>query len=438
LDVAHWSAGLLLAVLAGCAEAPVAPALAVVDCPSSSLLAHTRCLAGRDAAGAYVVVAIPERWNGVLVLHAHGGPFLGAPTAARVDEDLVRWAIVPAAGYAWAATSYRQGGVAVRAAGEDIERLRTIALGVLDRPQTIVLHGQSWGGNVAAKEAETAAGRHLFDGVLLTSGVLAGGPRAYEHRFDLRVVYQYLCHDLPRPDEPPYPLWMGLPDDSPLTTAQVTARADDCLGTSHRPDERTPGQARRLQALLSVVGVPEASVANELGFATFTFRDLARRYHGSVFGNIGAVYRGSGDDDALNAGVARYATDPAAARAFADDSDLTGRIDLPVLTMHAIDDPVAFVEMERRFGDRMIAAGHGANLVQTFSDDRVHSYVSDATYVALLGALVAWLQDGTKPTPAAVAAGCIAAASRFPSTCRFRPDFVPAPLESRVTDRVRP
>ncbi len=346
---------------------------------------------------------------------------------------------MPAAGYAWAATSYRQGGVAVRSAGEDLVRLRSIAIAAVGPPKTILLHGQSWGGNVAAKAAETDAGRRLFDGVLLTSGVLAGGPRAYEHRFDLRVVYEYLCRNHPRPDEPAYPLWMGLPEGNGLTPTDLRARADACLGSSHAPAARTPAQASRMRQLLAVVHIPERSVEAELGFATFTFQDIARRYGWkSVFTNVGAVYRGSDDDVALNAGVERDAADPAASRAFADDSDLSGRIDVPVLTMHAIHDPTAFVEMERRFGDRMAAAGRAGNLVQTFSDDAVHSYVSDASYVALLAALRAWVVDGAKPTPAGIADACVAAQARYPSTCRFRPDFVPAPLESRVADRARP
>ena len=44
--------------------------------------------------------------------------------------------------------------------------------------------------------------------------------------------------------------------------------------------------------------------------------------------------------------VARYAADPSARADFAADADLAGRIAVPVLTVHAIDDPTAFVELE--------------------------------------------------------------------------------------------
>jgi hypothetical protein len=51
---------------------------------------------------------MPAHWQGELVLHSHGGPFLGAPTMKRVEEDLQRWSIMPRAGYAWAGSSFRQ------------------------------------------------------------------------------------------------------------------------------------------------------------------------------------------------------------------------------------------------------------------------------------------------------------------------------------------
>ena len=49
-----------------------------------------------------------------------------------------------------------------------------------------------------------------WEGILLTSAVVAG-PATYDFRVDLRAIYQYLCNNHPRPDEPAYPLFIGLP-----------------------------------------------------------------------------------------------------------------------------------------------------------------------------------------------------------------------------------
>ena len=48
-------------------------------CPSV-VPATAKCLSGQDSAGAFYLIAMPEKWNGDLVMHAHGGPSLDAPT----------------------------------------------------------------------------------------------------------------------------------------------------------------------------------------------------------------------------------------------------------------------------------------------------------------------------------------------------------------------
>jgi len=432
----------VIAVLAGAMRlahgAPVEEAPPQPRACPSGIPETIHCLGGQDSAGAFYLIAVPNVWNGILVVHSHGGPFLGAPTMKRTEEDLQRWSVEPRAGYAWAASSYHQGGVAVHSAAEDTERVREIAVKLL-KPKLTILHGQSWGASVAAVTAETYTAGKPFDGVMLTSGVLAGGSRAYDFRLDLRVVYEYLCHNFPRADEAQYPLWMGLPADQHMKEAEIKARVDECLAVNKPAAERTPEQAAKLRQLLAVVKIPERTLVSHMSWATLDFQDIATKRTGgaNVFGNIGAEYRGSDDDKALNAAVLRYAADPTAVTRFAADADPTGRIPVPVLTAHAIDDPTAFVEMEHTFADTMARAGRADSLVQVFSMDHDHSYISDATYVALLDALTHWVREGKKPTPADIAAGCEAAQAKFPSTCHLEPDYHPAALDTRVTPRQR-
>ncbi len=417
---------------------------AATPCPAGTP-AGTRCLAGRDSAGAWYLIALPADWNRILVLHAHGGPALGAPDPQRSVEDLQRWKIMVHAGYAWAGSTFRDGGVQVRSAAEDTERLRRIFVAHVARPERTVLHGQSWGASVAAVAAQTfvardAEGRRPYDAVLLTSGVLAGGSRAYEFRLDLRVIYQALCANHPLPDEPQYPLWMGLPPDSKLTRQQLARRVSDCLGLDRPAAARSAEQQQKLKTIVDTVRIPERSVQGHLAWGTWHFQDIVHKRTGGTnpFGNIGAVYAGSGDDAALNARVARYAADPAAIARLAADTDPNGRIPVPVLTVHAVDDPVAFVEMQHSFRETMRRAGTADHLVQTFTAHNEHSYLADPVYPALMSTLLDWSAGGAKPTPAQVAARCEALGPTFGAGCRFLPDYEPRPLESRVTPRRRP
>lgn len=434
-----WNALLLfatVATLAGCQTPPAPPpepAPMAAACPKG-VPDGASCWRGVDSAGAHVLMIKPAQWSGVLVVHAHGGPVLGTPTAKRADDDAARWAITVKAGHAWAASVFRQGGVEVRAAAEDTERVRRVFVQHVAQPKRTLLHGQSWGAGVAAKAAEMYPAS--WDGVLLSSGVLAGGSRSYDFRLDLRAVYQHLCGNHPKADEPAYPLWMGLPADSKLTRPELAARVDACLGVRKPAAQRTPEQAAKLKTIVDVIRIPEKSVIGHLNWATWHFQDIAlhRTGGGNPFDNRRVRYAGSPDDTALNAAVLRYDADPKAAARFATDTDPTGDIRVPVLTVHGIDDATAFVEMDHHFRQVMKKAGRGANLVQTFVRSSEHSYLGDATYPPLFDALLAWVERGQKPTPAAVAARCDAGSARW-GACAFDVAFTPKPLDSRVYPR---
>jgi alpha-beta hydrolase superfamily lysophospholipase len=411
-------------------------------CPET-VAENTRCLSGRDSAGAWFWFAIPAQWNGTLVVHAHGGPELGEPKADRVAGDLARWSIWTRAGYAYAGSGFHQGGVAVGSAADDVEHVRQLFVQQIGAPKRTILHGQSWGASVAAKTAERYAtpvnGKSPYDAVLLTSGVLAGGSLSYDFRFDLRVVYQAVCNNHPRPDEPAYPLWQGLPLDASLTRAQLAARVDECTGVRLPAAQRTAQQQQNLADILGAVAIPESSLIAHLNWGTWHFQDIVFKRLGgrNPFSNDRVRYTGTRDDAALNARAFRATADARARADFAADADLTGRIAVPVLTMHGTNDPTAFVELESTFRETMQRGGSADRLVQLFTDDSEHSYLSDAQYVTAMRALLAWVDGGAKPTPASIAAQCARVDAVFAPKvgCRFLRTFVPRPLAARVPAR---
>ncbi len=403
---------------------------------------QTRCWSGRAAKGGYYWIAVPHDWNGVLVVHAHGGPRTADPQPNDPLEDLERFSMTVQEGFAWAGSTYRRGGYGARMAAEDTDDLRRIFWGAFGRPRRTLLHGQSWGGNVAAKAAELyardAEGQVVWDGVVLTSGVLAGGTRAYDFRADLRAVYQYYCNNHPAPDEAQYPLWSGLPVDSGMKRAELARRVQSCTGVGLPESQRSPEQKQRLADILNVVGVSEDHLVAHLAWATFLFRDLVQqRLDGlNPFDNSRTVYQGSHDDLALNAGVTRFTADPMAVARLAYDADLSGLIVAPTLTIHAKHDPTAFVWHEALYRDRVTRAGRADLLVQTFTDEAEHSRLAAPEYVGLFQAMMRWLDAGERPTPEGVAALCRAAAPRYDGGCHFDTAFQPAaPVGDRTGRR---
>ncbi|OYW40182.1 MAG: hypothetical protein B7Z42_04660 [Brevundimonas sp. 12-68-7] len=363
-------------------------------CPES-LPSGTRCWSGRAESGAWYWYARPADWNGQLILHAHGGPRTGAPERGEPEEDLDRFSMMVAEGYAWAGSTYRRGGY-----------------------------------KAAELHAVATDGTRSYDGVLLTSGVLGGGTRAYGFRADLRAVYQVYCANHPRPDEVQYPLWQGLPEGASMSRAELSARLQACTGVGLPDAERTPEQRARLRNIRSVTGLEEEHLLGHLAWATNLFQDLVweRLNGGNPFDNTGRTYRGSDEDAALNQSIQRFAADPAAVATLAYDADLTGQIVVPTVTLHARYDPTVFVEHSGSYAQTVAQAGRSHLLAQFYTTETVHSRLNAPQYVALLRALDRWLDDGERPTPQAVVALCEDARARHGETCLIDPDFRPEPL----------
>jgi hypothetical protein len=417
------------------------PALALTPAPCPSGLPEgVTCHRAQDANGAHILIARPAQPHGGLVVHTFGGPRLGPVRPDTTDQDVRRFAEFLAEGWSWVATSRRRGGFGVAMGAEDTDSARQVYIAAFGQPRITIAHGQSWGAAISAAlierhNAPGADGRRPYDAALLTSGVLAGGTRGYDMRVDLRAAFQAICGTHPRPDEPQYTLTLGLPEGAALTRPQLMARLAECTGIG--APSRTAEQARAAADLAAASRIPEASIPGHLAWATFTFRDIAQNLTGgrSAFGNVGVRYSGTSDDAGLNARIPRIAPDPEARAALAADADLTGRFDIPVLTMHGIGDATAFVEHSAAYAATVAQADNAARLVQVFVGEDAHSKMSSPLYPAALAALVDWAGGGPRPDAAAVQARCEALRARFPGECRIDPAFRPAAWEARVNPR---
>jgi pimeloyl-ACP methyl ester carboxylesterase len=421
--------------LAACVSpSQVIPEVAPVSkvCPEG-VPAGATCFRGQDSASAHYLIVMPAKWSGVLVVHAHGGPSYGPPKTTRADEDIKRWAITVQEGHAWAGSVFRQGGFAVTTAAEDTERVRRIFVDHVAKPRTTLLHGQSWGAMVATRAGEMFP--KSWDGILLTSGVVAG-PATYDFRLDIRALYQHLCNNHPLPSEPAYPLSIGLPTDSKLTSAELAKRANECLGTATPAAQRTPQQAQKLKTIVDVLKMPERSVLSHLNWGTFALQDVVSKNGGAApLGNAKVQYAGSSDDVQLNTRIPRFQPDPKAAAMFFADVDHHGRFSVPVISSHAINDSTVFVEGQDALRQKMVAAGTADRLVQTYVDSSEHSYWGDAHYPPLFNALLDWVVKGQKPTAEGIDQRCKQLNAKQPKDCRFLPNYAVKPIASRIYPR---
>lgn len=405
-------------------------------CPEG-LPAATECRAGQDYLGAWYWMARPKDWNGVLVLHTHDDPDLEAPDPERSARDMVQWKAWLEAGYGWAGSGYRAAGYDSENAAEDSERVRQEFIGEFGEPRRVLLHGHGWGAPVATRMAQryttpdfhprrAGAGKRPYDGVLLTNGQLAGA-RAFDAWLDLRVVYQAVCANHPAPNEPPYPVWMGLPLNAKLSRDDLARRVDDCTGLLRPAAQRSPVQQKALATLVRLTGVPEAGLLPQLQRATWDLQHLVWRQLGgrSALGNEGIVYGGPADA-AFNRSLPRYRIDATARATLEGLTDAGGLVHIPVLSVHTAGDPVAFVEQAAFWRQSMEEAGTADLLLQLYAPGARH----DLPPVQLLGAAAAlldWIDSGRKPAAATVAKAC--------SACGWLVNYRAAALATRVPER---
>src|SRR5215470_11978154 len=197
-------AGLLSIVTAPAFAQGSAPLSDTTDCPKE-VAAIATCYSAKHPSGAYLLAAIPNAWNGNLVVFAHGGPAVVPPTANTSKIDLAKYAIAVERGFGWVASSARRDGYGVQMAVEDTEHARQFFVERIRQPRRTILHGASYGGLVGAKLIEgqfkKADGSSAYDGAFLNSGLVIGAARAHDFRFDLRMVEQNDCKIPPPPAE---------------------------------------------------------------------------------------------------------------------------------------------------------------------------------------------------------------------------------------------
>jgi hypothetical protein len=113
---------------------------------------------------------------------------------------------------------------------------------------------------------------------------------------------------------------------------------------------------------------------------------------------VAQLYRRAGADlhaDLnLPTGTANVTADPAAYRWMLDTSTLTGRLDMPILTLHTTDDGLVPVQYEQGYADDVRDGGSAALLRQAYADHAGHCAFTTAELVAAGGHMDQRIETG--------------------------------------------
>jgi pimeloyl-ACP methyl ester carboxylesterase len=333
---------------------------------------------GTYAGGGYLI-EVPADWNGGLVIFAHG---TNGHEATPLASHLA------AKGYAWAASSFRSGGYRPDLSLVDTLQVRDLFIREIGRPRWTIIHGQSQGGHIAIASLELHPG--VYQGALIECGVTDGVTIA-----DLRLAYMAAAE---------YFAGVPLLDDParPDLAARVSEQWLPALGEPGRYTR----QGERFDSVVKHLFGGGLPLRLE-GLRRFYFSNMIAFRRTQTLGRAGSTlnvrYRidpGLGvDEDELNRKIRRFApvadarsreTNPV----FAEPS---GRITVPVLTLHETGDAFVPFSLEQSYRRRTLAVGTSHLLVQRAIRWPAHCAIDGDVREQAFDDLVAWIERGVKP-----------------------------------------
>lgn len=305
---------------------------------------------------------VPARWNGQLVLWAHGYRGTGRVLTVDTPGFGLREKLL-GEGYAWAASSYAQNDYDVATGVTTTHDLATYAARVLPRrPSRTYLAGVSMGGHVIGRSLEEYP--NFYDGALPMCGVLGD-----QRLFDYFLSYNLVAQDLA--DTPSYP------PPADYLTAVVPGIQQELGIAGLRPGgpDTTNDLGKQLRAITTDLtggqrpGADQAfSVWKDFLFTLFTPDNggSLSQNAGRVAQNADTVYSPASPVD-VNASVQRVTpTDPASrsSRALTQVPRIEGRPRVPTLTLHGLGDLFVPFSMEQVYRREVDANRSGDLLVQ--------------------------------------------------------------------------
>jgi pimeloyl-ACP methyl ester carboxylesterase len=376
-------------------------ALVVALPPNAAAQTH---FSGSIGPGSFYEIDVPAVWNGDLVLYAHGivqADLPVEPPASRDGYDLLRAALLNA-GYAVAASSFSSNGWSLDDAVRRTHQLSGIFKSKAGQARRTFLVGHSMGALAIVKMAETWPGQ--YDGALPICGPLGGALAELQYAADARVTFDfYFPGVLPgTPFEVP-PGTKYLPPGEPGGPSPLFLQVFGAIST-HPFETLQWATAAKLPFVGAELG---NSALYVVGFILRYTNDFIERVNGKIpYDNMTTQYQVNVTPDPvtnaylsglLNDGVERFSADRAALNYYERNYAPTGRIGIPVLTLHTTRDPGIPFSHEGLFADAVAAAGRTNLLLQREVNAWGHCAFTQTQMQAAFTDLVQWVATGQKP-----------------------------------------
>ena len=345
--------------------------------------------------GADYLIEVPENWRGGLVVYAHGiqrGPGPGAVTAPPIGIHITE------KGHAWIASGYRAREYQPHLFIEDLVALRELFLKEIGPPRWSIIYGQSMGGHIVVASLELRPG--LYQGGLAECGLVDGISIA-----DYLLAYTAaaeLISGVPLLDAPDKETFarllnervvpaLGMPGSYTARGRQFDSVVKYLMGADQVGNDlplRLQGLQRRY--LLNMIHRnPDVEKEPLPGARAASTAHIKYR----IDPGLGLT------EDELNARVRRLrpskdGRSPSVNPVYAER---TGRLPVPLLTLHETGDAWVPLSLEQSYRRRTIAAGTEHLLVQRVMRAGSHCGFDGEIREQAFDDLVAWIERGVRP-----------------------------------------
>jgi len=344
--------------------------------------------------GASYLIEVPESWRGGLVVFAHGiqrGPGPGAVFAPPIGSHIL------GEGHAWIASGYRAREYQPHLFIDDLVALRELFLREIGRPQWSIIYGQSLGGHVVVASLELRPG--LYEGGLAECGLVDGiGIADYLMAYTAAAE---LIAGVPLLDAPDRETFarilnervvpaLGLPGSYTARGRQFDSVVKYLMGADaagHDLPLRPQGLSRRY-LLNMTYRHPDVEQETAVGGRAASTAHVRYR----IDPGLGLTA------EQMNARVRRLhpAKDARSAAVNPVYAERTGRLTVPLITLHESGDAWVPLSLEQSYRRRTIAAGTEHLLVQRVMRAPSHCAFGEMRERAF-DDLVAWIERGVRP-----------------------------------------
>ncbi|HET9896267.1 MAG TPA: hypothetical protein VFQ44_15170 [Streptosporangiaceae bacterium] len=405
-------------LVAGAVAVPAAAATPAANCPSPIVTGDTM-FCGSLADGATYLIEVPPHWNKNLFLYSHGYVVPGSANPATDVGDPVTGGWLLTHGFALAGSSYAITGWALADALPD----QRATLGVFDhmvgKPRHTIAWGHSLGGIITAGLIQRYP--RVFSAALPMCGVLAGGVATWNTALTAAFAFQQLVDPSVAVVNIANPVGNLTAAETALAAAQATpagkARIALAAALGDTPGWFTPLTPEPARDDFADQEANQFKWDSQVDFPfIFAFRaqleqlaggnpswtagvNYAQQLAKSVdTREVKALYKAAGlnlkTDLRTLRRAAQVKANPASVRYLAKNISFTGRINIPVLSMHTVGDGLVVNENEQAYSSVVHRAGRAFLLRQVFVNRAGHCAFTPAETVAAVKSLLHRMRTG--------------------------------------------